>query len=110
MCLALSRRVELWETLTKLCGKTLLEDIPALLCGINFMTMDYGAGLTALSSHLGAWSCLAFGNKYFSNRAIADSKGIHMLGCLCSCLGAMLAQGHFRAREVSWGPFPAQLS
>lgn len=58
---------------------TVRRHIPALLCGINGRTMDCGAGLTALSSHLGAWSGLIFGNKYFSNRAITDSKGIHML-------------------------------
>lgn len=27
----------------------------------------------------------------------------------CSCLGVIPAQGYFRARETSWGPFPAQL-
>lgn len=41
---------------------------------------------------------------------ISDLKGIHMTGHFCSCLGVILAQSDFRAREISWGPFPAQLS
>lgn len=89
---------------------TVRGHISALLCGINYGTMDYGDGLTELSSHLDAWPGLGFGNTYFSSRVITDSEGIHMLGSFCSCLGVMLAQGHFRAREVSGGPFPAQLS
>lgn len=57
------------------CRETLLEDIyssPSLWHDL----LDHGTGLAALSLHLGAWPGLAFGNEYFSNRAIIGSKGI----------------------------------
>lgn len=59
----------------------------------NCRTMNYGAGLTTLSLHLGARSGLGFGITifFFPNRAITDSKGIHLLKCFCSCLGVMLS-------------------
>lgn len=31
----------------------------------NYRTMNYGAGLTTLSLHLGAWSDLDFGDNFF---------------------------------------------
>lgn len=56
-------RDEIRETITEHCRNTIRRHIRAFLYGINCRTMDYGAGLTALSLHLGAWSGLALGNK-----------------------------------------------